>query len=82
MHRKVISNLTPRGYLLRVTYFNMTVGDVKRWLRTNKLMKEELRNLLSNRVSNSINIYRGYLGILYIKYNWKKKRLYVIRDWH
>lgn len=77
--RKVYRRLSMYKGSVITTYTNVTVGMVKRFLRTNGI-KLSRKDLLGLKIKSklSLKLYRGYVNITKINYNWKTKKLYVV----
>ena len=79
-HRKTIDRWSMYGNAIITTYFNMSIGDVKRYMRTHGRLTPEMCKTLKSKTTSNVSLYRGYIGIKYINYNWKTKRLYIVRS--
>ena len=79
--RKRYQRPTPRNSCIIETFLHMTPAGVKGFMKKRGLLKPEHHDTLRTSTKNTIKLYRGYIGIKYVNYNQKTRRLYVTRSW-
>ena len=79
--RKRYCRAAPRGSCKVETYLHMTPAGVKSFMKKRGLLDQSVHDELRTSTKNTIKLHRGYIGIKFVNFNQRTKRMYVISSW-